>query len=87
VVFERGWGGTAVLGTEGLSSREIRAGAVLHQTIGDGGLSSDAEAGNIAGESRTDLSNAAEDTRVGYLSTHEGGNGSDSRQTEVLHDF
>jgi hypothetical protein len=87
VVFERGWGGTAVLGTEGLSSREIRAGAVLHQTIGDGGLSSDAEAGNIAGESGTDLSNAAEDTRVRRLSAHKRGKGGNNRQNEELHDF
>jgi hypothetical protein len=85
--LDGGLGSTTELGTEGLSSSEIRGSAVAHQTIGDGGLSSDAEAGKIAGESRTDLSNAADDTRVGCLSTHEGGNGSDSRQTEVLHDF
>jgi hypothetical protein len=80
-------GGTAVFSAEGLGGREIRGSAVRHQTRGDGRLSGDAEAGNIAGEIGTDLSDAPEDTRVGCLSTHERGNGGNSRQNEELHDF
>ena len=77
---------TAVLGTERLSSSEIRSGAVLHQTGGNGGLPSDAEAGNVAWEIGTNLLNAIDNTRIRCLSTHEGGKGGHSRQNEVLHD-